>query len=156
MRKSPLLIVFILCFLFPTPGIPYFFRDGYNYGPACQWIRMRGELQVEHIDMEEKFSITIYYQFEEQKNPATLVINYPIKPGNFSVVFSGFDEKIDGVNFVSPGFFFEKEIKFYYFVKSTGGQWKSETKEIVYHPERIEKNGEVLCQSDLELDPIKL
>ncbi len=154
MFKSLYIALLGLILLFPTRGDPYFFREGYNYAPACQWIRIRGKIDTEGIPKYEKFYITVYSQSEEQEKPVTLVTNYPINPDYFSLVFSGLDQKLEGVSFIPLIYSFQEEIEFFYFVKSGDGKFKSRTERTVYHPQRIEKEGEVLCQSDLKIPPI--
>jgi len=131
--------------------------DEFDYGPACQWIRLEGEISAPDEAMAHgPLLLTVYYRFDEQKNPAPLLVNYPLKPGPFHFVLAGFDEKIAGTIFVSPMFFFAHEVEFTYFARSRGGEWASAQGSQRYSPERIKRKGQVLCQTRLNLATLNL
>jgi len=128
-----------------------------DYGPACQWMRLRGSIErPTNFPESQSLLLTVTYRLPEQKNPTTLLTNAPIQKDHFLFVLSGFEQDIAGVIFVPPLFFFSDRIEFRYFVSSTDHRWASEWKDIVYHPERVKKNGQVLCQTALDLEPLRL
>ncbi len=123
--------------------------DEFYYGPACQWIRLRGEI-VEEI-RGKGVLLTVYYRFEDQKAPANLLVNVPLSGKSFNFVLAGFDGAIPGALFVPPQFFFAKEIEFTYYAKTRDGSWSSAWKKTHYRPQRIKKDGLVLCQTGIDL-----
>lgn len=137
---------------------------GYSYGPACQWIRLRGEIQgPSGKNIPPPYQLSVYYQLPNQKNPAVLFHSHPLTKNSFVFVLSGFKEKIEGVHFVSPGFLFAKEIKFTYFAQTADGSWSSKTRETIFHPPHvprisIPKNAgkNYLCNTGIQLDPLVL
>ncbi|HCU24807.1 MAG TPA: hypothetical protein DF383_07305 [Deltaproteobacteria bacterium] len=135
-----------------TAGIPYA-----EYGPACQWIRLKGEWErPPEMPAEEPFLLTVTYLLPGQKAPATLVTNYPIWRTRFLLVMASFAERIDGVIFVPREFFFASEIKFQYYGSSLDRHWKSEWKESLYQPRWDKQGDKVLCHTEIQLDSIKL
>lgn len=128
-----------------------------DYGPACQWLRLSGRLErPTALPAGEPWLLTVTYRLPEQKVPATLLTNVPIAKDHFFFVLSGFDQRIQGVVFVPPMFFFSERIEFQYFATSADRRWRSDLRTSVYRPERIKKDGQILCQTALDLGALTL
>jgi hypothetical protein len=147
------ILFLILASAAPARALPPFAE----YGPACQWVRLFGELKKPSaIAKDEPLLLTITYKLPHHKGPYTLVTNRPMKEEKFVFVLSGFREPIDGVFYVEPGFFFAKKIKFQYYAASQDRKWKSEWQSSVYLPERVKKEGKIYCKTAIQLEPMKL
>ena len=128
-----------------------------DYGPACQWIRLSGEMErPEGMAEDAPVWLTVTYRLADQRRPATLLTNYPISRSRFAFILAGFEEKIRGVLSVPPMFFFSEKIEFQYFASLPGGKGRSEYGRVIYHPHRVKKDGQVLCQTDLQIGTIRL
>lgn len=149
------LLAFLICWVPQMAEARIFPWD--DYGPACQWIRLRGEIE-RPLGMAEDDPVwlTVTYRLPEQRRPMTLLTNYPINKSRFNFVLSGFSEKIQGVFFVPPMFFFSEKIEFQYFASLPGGKGRSEYQRVNYFPQRVKKDGQVLCQTDLEMGTLRL
>jgi Rieske Fe-S protein len=131
--------------------------QAYSYGPACQWIRLYGAVEVPGgFESKGPIQLTISYQLPDQKKPVRLLTNVPLKQARFLFVLSGFETEIEGVVFVSPGFYFSKEIVFRYFARSSDGRWRSGVHESRFDPRRRQVDGEVLCEAAIALDTLVL
>jgi len=154
MRRLRLLAMLFLSLL-ASPGwagLPYA-----EYGPACQWLRLRGEWErPPGMAPGEPLLLTITYLLPGQKTPVNLVVNYPVWKQGFRFVLSSLDQRIEGVNFVPPEFFFAEEAKFQYYGSSPDRRWKSEWKQAVYRPQWSASNGEVRCHTLVPLEPLRL
>ena len=149
------LLAFLICWMPPTAQARIFPWD--DYGPACQWIRLSGEIErPEGMADDEPVWLTVTYRLPEQRSPATLLTNYPISKSRFTFILAGFDVKVPGAIFVSPMFFFSEKIEFQYFASLLGGKGRSEYRRVIYHPQRVKKDGQVLCQTGLQLGAIKV
>lgn len=128
-----------------------------DYGPACQWMRLRGEIErPAGLSGKQPILLTVTYRLPEQAAATTLLTNAPLPKDHFLYVLSGFQQDIAGVIFVPPMFFFSDRIEFRYFATSADHRWSSEWKSVVYRPERVKKDGQVLCQTQLNLEPLRL
>ncbi len=128
-----------------------------DYGPACQWMRLGGDIErPAGLPAKRQILLTVTYRLPEQTAPTTLLTNAPLAKDHFLYVLAGFEEDIAGVIFVSPLFFYSDRIEFRYFASSADHRWSSEWKSVVYHPERVKKNNQVLCQTQLNLEPLRL
>jgi len=138
--------------------------EAYSYGPACQWIRLHGEIELpKRNEVQFPLELTVTYQFPGMKNPATLLTNYPLNKPQFNFYLAGFKEKIRGVYFVPPMFFFAKEIVFRYYAKSGDGRWKSDFHKSEYIPQNIppisvpaNQGRSYNCRTAINLDPLVL
>lgn len=154
-RQTVLLaILLVLAVLAPSAqALPRFSR----YGPACQWIRLSGEVpRPPGMDKEDPVFLSVTYQIAGQRAPHTLMTNQPVKHEKFLFVLAGFSEKIDGVFFVEPGFFFAKKIVFQYYAASADRKWKSQWQESVYLPTWEKKDGQTLCGTGIALQSLAL
>lgn len=150
--------------LFFWIGLVSAYAQAYSYGPACQWLRLRGQVVLPSQDSVKKpllFSAT--YQLPGMDHPATLLTNYPLGEPNFYFILAGYREKIGRAIFVPPMFFFAKEIVFRFYAKSADGKWASEFGQKVYEPQNIpimdipaNRDKEYQCQTDLQLGKLVL
>ena len=137
---------------------------GYSYGPACQWIHLEGRvLKPEGRKIQGPLELTVTYQLPDMAGPATLLTNYPLTGLDFKFFLAGFNEEIEGVLFISPMFFFAKEIVFRYWAKSADGAWQSPLAQSTFYPPRVPildipkfKKSEWLCHTGIPLDPLEL
>ena len=136
----------------------------YSYGPACQWIHLVGTVVVPaDQDIARPIGLTVTYQGEEMKRPATLVTNFPLPKDSFKIFLAGIDEKIAGVFLIKPMLMFSKEILFRYFAKSADGRWRSDFFESRYVPALIptvdlpkNRDQSFRCNTEVILDPLLL
>lgn len=130
-----------------------------DYGPACQWLRVHGKVEVE---VEPGFApktpilLTVTYQFDDKQLPSLLLSSYPLQGLEFFFVLSGFAEQIENAVYLPFPFGFDKEVTFKYFATAANGRHRSEVYSTVYHPQRVKHAGKILCQTDLLLETMKL
>lgn len=128
-----------------------------DYGPACQWIRLSGEIErPSDFPKNQQVLLTVTYRLPDQAAPATLLTNYPITKSHFYFILAGFEEEIQGALFVPPMFFFSDKVEFQYFATLPSGKGRSEYHRSVYHPQRIKQDGKVLCQTSIQLETLKV
>jgi hypothetical protein len=128
-----------------------------QYGPACQWIRLIGQIErPAGLDPDDAVFLTVTYQLPQHKIPHTLMTNQPLSADHFAFVLAGFDEEIADVHFVAPGFWFAREIIFNYYAATADRKWKSDWQRSVYQPVREKKDGQILCKTAIELQALKL
>ena len=140
------------------------FLYAYSYGPACQWIRLRGEVKFpEGRAVKKPIQLTVTYQLPNMKNQATLLTGYPLQRDQFKFFLAGFNEKLGNAILVSPMFFFAKKIVFRYYAQSADGKWQSAWSQSTFMPPHVpildipkNKNKEFLCHSEIHLDPLDL
>jgi hypothetical protein len=126
----------------------------YHWGPACQWMRLYGRVELPPgMKLQKPILLTVTYQLEDQKIPAILLTNYPLRQRDFVFVLSDTDESIEGVVFLPYSFPFDQHVRFQYFVMTSDGRYHSEPKTIEYHPERKKVDGQLRCQTALHLEP---
>ena len=147
MRKLYFRILIAACLLFGFASGPTRADDEYNYGPACQWIRLQGEVP----DVGSPIYLTLYYHIEGHERSGNLFMKRPLNGKSFNFVLAGFGDDIPGASFVPPFIFFAKEVTFKYLASSLDGSYSTGWREVKYSPERIKRGKEVLCQTDLEL-----
>ena len=149
-----LVILLALGFGFsPARALPRFSE----YGPACQWIRLSGAVpRPPGLDPEAVVFLTVTYRLPGQRAAHTLMTNQPVRKEKFLFVLAGFEEKIDGVFFVDPGFFFANKIVFQYYAASADRKWKSQWQQSVYLPEWEKKEGNTLCRTGIALQTLAL
>src|SRR5262249_15926081 len=112
-RSYQTLLLLALVCLFSRTGLGW---TGDDYGPACQWIRLFGELErPPGIPAGQPLLLTVSYRLPDQKASAPLLVNYPLSQSKFVFVLSGFSEQIQDVVFVPQEFFFAERIEFQYF-----------------------------------------
>ncbi len=136
----------------------------YSYGPACQWIHLVGGVErPPELEGEGPILLSVTYQFDEMKQPATLLTNYPLAKDQFRFFFAGFTENLPNTLLVPPMFFFAKEITFQYYAKTRDGKWRSPFQKSVFRPPQIPKvdipahrNQEYRCHTGIQLKPIAL
>ncbi|HKY62081.1 MAG TPA: hypothetical protein VJR29_01550 [bacterium] len=128
-----------------------------EYGPACQWVRLIGEIERPHsMDPAETVFLTVTYRLAGQKSSRILMTNQPVSKDRFLFVLSGFDEKIDGVFFVEPGFFFAKKIEFRYYAATADRKWRSRWQKSLYLPELDKQDGNTYCRTGVGLQPLAM
>jgi hypothetical protein len=134
----------------------------YSYGPACQWIHLRGEIQAPPQALRP-IELTLSYRLPHMGEPATLLTNWPLKQDRFVFYLSGFSEELEGVHFVSPMFFFAKEIVFNFYAKSADGKWRSELMQSTWKPPHIpildipkNEGKDYRCHSGIDLGRLPL
>ena len=123
--------------------------EEYNYGPACQWMRLRGS--VPEIGDGRTVYLTVYYHIEGHERSGSLFIKRPLTGKNFNFVLAGFGDEIPGATFVPPFIFFAKEVEFSYLAASSDGTWSTGWQTAKYAPYPAKRGKEVLCHTDIEL-----
>lgn len=132
---------------------PAFADDEYDYGPACQWIRLHGETpRVPEAGPEASYLLTVTYRISGRKVPTTLLTNYPLPGGRFKFLLSGLNEKMDYAVLMMPEIYFAKRVEFTYQARTADGSWVSPWRKVYYSPIRIKTGSQVLCQGNLRLN----
>lgn len=136
--------------------------EAYSYGPACQWIHLSGEIQAPPQALRP-IKLTLTYRLPDMGEPATLLTNWPLEQDRFVFYLSGFFEELEGVHFVSPMFFFAKEIVFNFYAKSADGKWRSDFMQSTWHPPRVpildipkNEGKDYRCHSGIDLGQLAL
>lgn len=134
----------------------------YSYGPACQWIHLEGQV-IAPASVEPPYLLTVTYQFPNMKNPGVLLSNQRLEKPEFTFYFSGFQEKRNDIHFVSPMFFFAKEILFTYSARSLDGKWRSPNYRTLWTPTPVPvlytsstRKNQYRCHTKVQLDPMIL
>ncbi len=133
-------------------------RSGaYDYGPACQWVRLYGRVEVPaDFEPQGPIFLTVSYRTADQRVPAVLLANYPLKKRDFLFVLSGFSEEIEGVVFLPAILPFDQKVQFQYFVTGAKGRHRSPILEREYLSKIKKTDGEGHCSTAVHLDSLVL
>lgn len=129
----------------------------YSYGPACQWIRLRGQVETEAgFSPKGPILINVSYQLEGQSVPGVLLASYPVPSREFFFVLAPFQEIIERAVFLPFNVSFDQKIDFTYFATAANGRHRSPVYTTTYRPERLVEKNLSRCQTDLRFETMVL